>query len=270
MNAPPLPGPAVLASTAHVDADHPEVLAFAQAVGGGRSPREAAVRLHLVVRDLLRYSPWNVSLVPEGYQASEVLGRVDWRAWLADLEAEEGQPPARERPEGAGPLAAGGRRPADSHPTGGARGGEPPAQNTAHCIDKALLLAASARALDIPARLRFANVRNHIGTARLEQHLKTDLMVFHGYTELWLEGRWVATTPAFDRRLCEKLGVAPLAFDGVHDAIFQEFDEGRRFMEYIEDHGAHADLPFDAMIAQWRRHYPHILAAGVWPKPDGS
>jgi transglutaminase-like putative cysteine protease len=236
MNAPPLPGPAFLASTAHVDADHPEVVAFAQAVGAGRSPREAAVRLHLVVRDLLRYSPWNVSLVPEGYQASEVLGRVDWRAWLGELEAEEG---------------------------------EPPAKNTAHCIDKALLLAACARALGIPARLHFANVRNHIGTDKLEQRLKTDLMVFHGYTELWLDGRWVATTPAFDRRLCEKLGVAPLAFDGVHDAIFQEFDEGRRFMEYVEDHGAHADLPFDAMIAQWQVHYPHILAAGVWPRPDG-
>jgi transglutaminase-like putative cysteine protease len=131
-------------------------------------------------------------------------------------------------------------------------------------------MAACARALGIPARLYFANVRNHIGTARLEKRLKTDLMVFHGYTELWLQGRWVATTPAFDRGLCAKLGVAPLAFDGVTDAIFQEFDGGRRFMEYVEDHGAHADLPFDAMIAQWRLHYPHILAAGTWPRPDGG
>ncbi len=141
-----------------------------------------------------------------------------------------------------------------------------PAQG-AHCIDKALLLAAAARALGIPARLHFANVRNHIGTARLEELLKTDLLVFHGYTELWLEGRWVAATPAFDAGLCARLGVAPLDFDGVHDAIFQAYDGDRRFMERVDDHGAHADLPFEAMIAAWRQHYPHIMAAGVWPRP---
>ena len=65
----------------------------------------------------------------------------------------------------------------------------------AHCIDKALLLAATARAVGIPSRLHFANVRNHIGTARLEEHLGTDLMVFHGYTGLYIDKHWVAATP---------------------------------------------------------------------------
>ena len=137
-----------------------------------------------------------------------------------------------------------------------------------HCIDKANLLAATCRSLGIPSRLHFANVRNHIGTSRLEAHLGTDLLVFHGYAELWLDGRWVAATPAFDARLCARLGVAPLEFDGVHDSIFQEFDhEGGRFMEYVDDHGAHADVPFDQMIAAWHQHYPHIMAAGAWPEP---
>lgn len=78
-----------------------------------------------------------------------------------------------------------------------------------HCIDKALLLAGACRALGIPSRLHFATVRNHIGTARLEEKLGTDLLVYHGYAELWIDGRWVAATPAFNRALCEKLGVAP-------------------------------------------------------------
>jgi transglutaminase-like putative cysteine protease len=135
-------------------------------------------------------------------------------------------------------------------------------------VDKALLLAAGARALGVPSRLHFANVRNHVGTARLEAHLGTDLLVYHGYTELWLDGRWVAATPAFNRELCERLGVAPLDFDGIHDSVFQEFDRGG-FMEYVTDHGVHADIPIDAMVAAWRLHYPGIMASGVWPSPNG-
>lgn len=139
-----------------------------------------------------------------------------------------------------------------------------------HCIDKALLLAACARHRGIPARLHFANVRNHLGTEELERQLGTDLLVFHGYTELWLDGRWVAATPAFNRGLCDRLGVAPLEFDGRHDSIFQAFDrKAGRFMEYVEDHGSFDDLPFDTMLAAWRRHYPRFAASGTWPRPAG-
>lgn len=135
-----------------------------------------------------------------------------------------------------------------------------------HCIDKALLLAGAARALGIPSRLHYATVRNHIGTARLEAKLGTDLLVYHGYTELYLGDRWVAATPAFNRELCEKLGVAPLEFDGEHDSIFQAYDRiAGRFMEYVEDHGSHPDVPFDAMIAAWKHHYGRFASVGAWP-----
>ncbi|MCB9796390.1 MAG: transglutaminase family protein [Alphaproteobacteria bacterium] len=137
-----------------------------------------------------------------------------------------------------------------------------------HCIDKANLLVASARALGIPGRLHFANVRNHIGTARLERILGTDLLVYHGYAELHLGGRWVAATPAFNVELCEKLGVAPLAFDGVHDSVFQEYDAAAgRFMEYVADHGPSHTLPWDAMFEAWRVHYPPFRETGTWPQP---
>lgn len=139
----------------------------------------------------------------------------------------------------------------------------------AHCVDKANLLAACARARGIPSRLHFANVRNHIGTASLEKLLGTDLLVFHGYCELWLEGRWVAATPAFNRELCQRLGVAALEFDGRHDSVFQEYDhEGDRFMEYVTDHGSFAAIPFEQMLAAWRAHYPAISRTGKWPRPD--
>lgn len=137
-----------------------------------------------------------------------------------------------------------------------------------HCIDKALLLAGACRAVGIASRLHFATVRNHIGTARLEEKLGTDLLVYHGYVELWLGGRWVAATPAFNRALCEKLGVAPLEFDGENDSIFQAYDRiAGRFMEYVEDHGSHADVPFDAMIQAWRTHYGVFAGQRSWPEP---
>ncbi len=136
-----------------------------------------------------------------------------------------------------------------------------------HCIDKALVLAASARCIGVPSRLHFANVRNHIGTADLEARLGTDLLVFHGYVELWLHERWVAATPAFNRELCEHLGVEPLEFDGRSDSIFQQYDRvGGRFMDYVHDYGTFAELPFERMCAAWKQHYGPVLKGGGWPK----
>jgi transglutaminase-like putative cysteine protease len=125
-----------------------------------------------------------------------------------------------------------------------------------YCIPKAALLAAGARSLGIPARLGFADVRNHLTSDRLRRALGTDLMVFHGYTELHLGGRWVKATPTFNRELCHKVGVAPLEFDGERDSMFQPLDlEGRRHMEYVRDRGVRLDVPVEEMWAAWREAY---------------
>ena len=130
-------------------------------------------------------------------------------------------------------------------------------KKSGYCVEKALLLAAAARALGIPSRLRFATVRNHLTTERLKQIMKTDLFIYHGYTEMFLDNRWVKATPTFNLSLCERFGVKPLDFDGIHDAIFHEFDrKGNRHMEYVHDHGFFADLPYEMIMATFRKHYP--------------
>ena len=140
-----------------------------------------------------------------------------------------------------------------------------------HCIDKAVVLAACARVVGVPSRLHFANVRNHIGTEELERKLGTDLLVFHGYVELHLEGRWVAATPAFNKELCDHLNVPPLEFDGRTDSIFQQYDrEGGEFMEYVHDYGAYATIPYDLMCAEWDRYYPRARSEGAWPSKAPS
>ena len=131
------------------------------------------------------------------------------------------------------------------------------------CIAKAVLLAAAARVLEIPARLGFADVRNHLTTERLRRSMETDLFVYHGYAELLLDGKWVKATPAFNRSLCERFGVATLEFDGVNDSVFQPHDgEGNRYMEYIRDHGRHADLPLDELRAAFETAYPKLVKEG--------
>ncbi len=132
------------------------------------------------------------------------------------------------------------------------------------CIAKAVLLAAAARAQHIPARLGFADVRNHLTTERLRRSMDTDVFVYHGYAELLLAGTWVKATPAFNRALCERFGVGTLEFDGVHDSVFQEFDRvGNRYMEYLRDHGRHADLPLDQLRRAFETAYPRLMSGGV-------
>ncbi|MEE4381811.1 MAG: transglutaminase family protein, partial [Pseudomonadales bacterium] len=75
------------------------------------------------------------------------------------------------------------------------------AEGRGFCVPKATLLAAAARAVGIPARLGFADVRNHPTSAKLAETMGTDVFAWHGYTELAPEGRWVKATPAFNRSL---------------------------------------------------------------------
>ena len=132
-------------------------------------------------------------------------------------------------------------------------------RTSGYCVEKAVLLAASARVVGIPSRLSFYNVRNHIATERLAKALEKDYLVFHGAAEMYLEGAWIKATPAFNRRLCDFLGVDPIEFDGRSDAIFQEYDRtGNVFMEYLHDYGAFPDLPYEMYLDELDKHYPHL------------
>ena len=131
------------------------------------------------------------------------------------------------------------------------------AQGHGWCVPKAALLAAVARAAGIPARVGYADVRNHLSTERLRRTLQTDLFVWHGYTDLWIAGRWVKATPAFNIELCERFGLLPLDFDGRSDSIYHPFDKtGQRHMEYVNQHGAFDDMPLARIVAAFEATYP--------------
>ena len=126
-----------------------------------------------------------------------------------------------------------------------------------YCVAKAVLLAACARSQKIPARLGFADVKNHLTTKRLMRLLGTDLYIYHGYTELFLNNKWVKATPAFNLTLCTNFNVKPLEFDGTKDSIFHPFDQsGNKHMEYVKDHGTFSDLPWETIMAASKKSYP--------------
>lgn len=138
------------------------------------------------------------------------------------------------------------------------------AAGESYCVPKALLLAACARHCGIPARIGLADVRNHLSTPRLIEMLRSEVFAMHGYTELFLEGRWVKATPAFNLALCRMFKVAPLEFDGRTDSVFHPFNaKGERYMEYLVDHGQFEDLPEQLFFDHLRGCYPHLFESGA-------
>lgn len=130
------------------------------------------------------------------------------------------------------------------------------------CVAKAALLAACARAEGIPARLGFADVRNHLQSDRLRGLMGTDLFVWHGYSTLFVGGRWTKASPAFNAELCARFGVPPLDFDGTGDALLHAFaGDGSQYMEYVHENGVFTDLPLERILAAYRAAYP-VMTTG--------
>ena len=134
------------------------------------------------------------------------------------------------------------------------------ARNIGWCVPKAALLAAVCRAAGIPARVGYADVRNHLSTERMRQTMGTDLFMWHGYTDILLEGVWRKATPAFNVELCDRFGLLPLEFDGRDDSIYHPYDlAGNRHMEYVRQRGSFDEVPLAQIVEDFKEHYPFWL-----------
>lgn len=119
-----------------------------------------------------------------------------------------------------------------------------------YCVQKAILFVALARAASIPARLRFAAIRNHLMPRDLLEKRGSDFLAYNGYADLSLDGSWVKVAPTFDIVCCNNAGLRPVDFDGEHDALLPSLTpDGRRHIEYVEDRGFFQDVPFDEITA---------------------
>ncbi len=128
----------------------------------------------------------------------------------------------------------------------------------AFCIPKAILLASLARAVGIPSKLHFVDIVNHMTSDRLKKNMGSNLFIFHGFVELFLNGRWVEANCAFDKELCIRKNFPWVDFDGVKDGLFASTNnDGEPFVEYIKDRGVYNDAPHQEIMQTWAIEYPN-------------
>lgn len=142
----------------------------------------------------------------------------------------------------------------------GMRGSSILMKGRGYCVAKALVYTTALRGAGIPSRLGFADVKNHLSTKRLRDLMGTDLFVYHGYSEVYLNETWIKVTPTFNASLCRKFGVLPLEFDGKNHCLFHPYDtQGRKHMEYIQDRGPYDDVPVEEIIHASLKAYPKLF-----------
>ncbi|MEE1752045.1 transglutaminase-like domain-containing protein [Streptomyces sp. SP18CS02] len=131
------------------------------------------------------------------------------------------------------------------------------------CIHKSILFATAVRAVGVPSRIVFADVRNHLASDRLKQLIGGDVF-FHALTSVQLDGRWTRATPVFNKLLCRLYGMKPLEFDGTADSMHHPYQDdangGGVQMEFLKEHGEFDDLPYDFVMESIRRAHPNFLA----------
>lgn len=125
-----------------------------------------------------------------------------------------------------------------------------------YCAQKAVVLAALARAAGIPARLGLADIRNHAVAPQMLKLLRTNIFKVHVFVEMLIEGEWRRATPAFDTATCSRVGWPVVRFDGENDGMLSpELAGGERFIEYIKWFGTYPDLPYELLKAELHRFY---------------
>ncbi len=127
------------------------------------------------------------------------------------------------------------------------------------CVQKACVLTALARALKIPSRLHFADIINHKVPEKLKEIMGTNKFVFHGFTELYLNEKWIKATPAFNIEMCEKLGLPTVEFDGINDGVLPDTTlMGEKYIEYVKDRGSYHDFPFELIFKTLKDYYDFV------------
>lgn len=133
------------------------------------------------------------------------------------------------------------------------------------CTPKAALLAGCCRVIGVPARIGFADVRNHIASPRIIEANGGDIFYWHAFTELYLNNKWVKATPTFDADLCERANILPLDFDGLTDSIFHPFDKNdNAHMEYVNNRGSFSDVPSSMILDTWRKRCPGVMESSFY------
>jgi transglutaminase-like putative cysteine protease len=135
-------------------------------------------------------------------------------------------------------------------------------RGTGFCVHKSIVYAAAVRAVGIPSRIYYGDVRNHLASPKLEELMGGNIFTYHSLTTVFLDGKWVRATPVFNKMLCRLYRIKPLDFDGRTDSMYHPYDEeGRRHMEFLREHGEFDDVPYDMVVDGIRANHPRLFAS---------
>jgi|Deesub1362A_J573_1020465.scaffolds.fasta_scaffold18949_2 transglutaminase-like putative cysteine protease len=124
------------------------------------------------------------------------------------------------------------------------------ARGKGFCVQKAALLCTLARALGIPSRLGFADIKNHQLPEHLDEMIPEGVLYFHCFVEWWVAGAWRKATPSFDAELSRRWGWRLVEFSPEADAMLPATDlSGRPHIEYLRYHGWRLGVPLEEFIA---------------------
>jgi len=125
-----------------------------------------------------------------------------------------------------------------------------------YCVQKAVVLCTLARAAGIPARLGFADIQNNLVPAGLAEMLGSNTMVHHSFVEWFVGGRWLKSTPTFEKPLCEEHGWRLVEFDPRGDALLPATDlAGRPHITYLRKFGWQLGVPLEDILEAWKKEY---------------
>ena len=138
-----------------------------------------------------------------------------------------------------------------------------------YCVQKAVLLCALARAAGIPSRLALARIRNHRVPPKIRERLGRNEFPGHGYNQFLFDEQWVTAAATFDAKLCSRVGVPPVEFDGRNDAMLPDRAlDGGPYIEYVERYGTFDDLPLGFITERTSKIWGKDKRSWLRPEDD--
>jgi len=131
--------------------------------------------------------------------------------------------------------------------------------NRGFCTQKAILFCTLARCAGIPAGIHFYDIVDYTLADHFTQFLKTNTLVYHGITSLYLNGKWLQYDATIDTRLAARKGMRPVVFSRDKDCLNPPYGlNNQPNIEYIKDRGLYADVTFSDLQNWYKKNYSHL------------
>lgn len=130
------------------------------------------------------------------------------------------------------------------------------ARGNGFCQQKAVLLAALARAAGIPSAIGFQHLRDHkLLDTRYERVLPGGIIAYHGLTYFWLDGAWYIADATLDAALCRRRRYRLVELrPGEHARLPATDLDGRPHFDFLAEFGPYPNLPesVSEMLVRYR------------------